>query len=176
MVEPRWLDGDEQRAWLGLVVMMSSLDAALDSQLRRDSGITHGTYLVLAALSAAPGRTLRMAELAQVTHGSQSRLSHAVARLEDQGWVERTQTADDRRIVHATLTEDGLTLLRSAAPGHVAQVRRVLIDRLTAEQIGQLAAVTEAAIAALAEAGFAPNSWPPPPRSGDEPGDPSPID
>jgi DNA-binding MarR family transcriptional regulator len=160
VTEPRWLDSDERRAWLGLVVMMTSFEAALDQQLRQDSGISHATYLVLAALSRAPGETLRMSDLAEMTHGSQSRLSHSVARLEEQELVERTRPEADKRIVHATLTEGGRALLRAAAPGHVAQVRRVLIDRLSPEQLRQLTEITQVTLRGLADAGFTPRGWP----------------
>lgn len=160
MNKPKWLREDEQRAWLNLALMMSGIDGALDHQLQRDSGISHRTYLFLAALSNAPDGTMRMTDLAQATHGSPSRVSHAVARLEMDGWVERSRPDDDKRLVYATLTEAGRALLRTAAPGHVAEVRKVLIDRLSAEQLQQLTEIAGASLNALAELGFAPPGWP----------------
>src|SRR5690242_10359889 len=88
--EPRWLTADERRAWMALVGLLARLGGALDAQLRRDAGISHFDYTVLAALSEAPGRTLRMSTLAALAEGSLPRLSQVVARLEAKGWVRRT--------------------------------------------------------------------------------------
>ncbi len=160
MNEPRWLHENEQRAWLSLALMMSAIDGALDHQLQRDSGISHRTYMFLAALSQSPGGSMRMTDLAQATHGSPSRISHAVARLEVDGWVVRSRPDTDKRLVHATLTAAGLAVLRAASPGHVAEVRKVLIDRLSAEQLEQLTEIAGASLDALAELGFATPGWP----------------
>jgi DNA-binding MarR family transcriptional regulator len=139
---PRWLDADEQRAWQALAGVVIRLDAALDAQLRRDSGISHFEYAVLAALSGAPGQTLRMSELAALAEGSLSRLSQVVARLERRGWVRRTPDPDDGRYTLAILTEDGLGKLTAAAPGHVRQVRRLIFDPLTKAQVRQLTSIS----------------------------------
>src|SRR6185369_15833500 len=93
----RWLSDEEQRAWRRLAAVTMLLPAALESQLQRDAGLTHFGYWVLAMLSEAPGRTLRMSELAALAHGSQSRLSHLVAKLEERGWVRREKVGDDGR-------------------------------------------------------------------------------
>ncbi|MCO1656796.1 MarR family winged helix-turn-helix transcriptional regulator [Pseudonocardia humida] len=126
------------RAWLSYVAGSTLLEAALDRQLQRDSGMPHAYYQILAMLSEAPDRTRRMSDLAAATQSSQSRLSHAVSRLEANGWVRRSQCPDDRRGTLATLTEQGMAVLREAAPGHVRTVREHLFDRLTPEQVEQL--------------------------------------
>ena len=131
----RWLTDDEQHAWrqLGAVTML--LPAALESQLQRDAGLTHFAYWVLAMLSEAPDRTLRMSELAALAHGSQSRLSHLVAKLEERGWVRRERVGGDGRGHAAVLTEAGYDLLVATAPQHVEEVRRLVFDALTPEQV-----------------------------------------
>jgi DNA-binding MarR family transcriptional regulator len=91
-----------------------------------------------------------MSELATQTRSSRSRLSHAVARLEERGWVVREDCLTDRRGQLATLTDTGFAVLRDAAPGHVAAVRGYLIEALDDEQLGQLAAIGEAIIAKVA--------------------------
>jgi DNA-binding MarR family transcriptional regulator len=136
--EPRWLEPDEMEAWLAYVGGSTLLDAALDRQLQRDSGMPHAYYQILVMLSHAPGRTLRMSELAMATQSSQSRLSHAVARLERQGWIRRTPCPNDRRSTFAQLTDAGYAALEAAAPGHVRTVRKHLFDRLTSDQVRQL--------------------------------------
>ena len=103
--EPRWLDAEEAQAWRALAITMARLPAALDAQLRRDAGISHFEYQVLALLSEAPGRTLRMSALAAQAEGSLPRLSQVVARLEQRGWVRRTPDPADGRYTLATLTD-----------------------------------------------------------------------
>src|SRR3712207_9432620 len=70
-------------AWLPLVRLVTLLPQRLDGQLREDAGIGHVYYQILAMLSQAPDEHLRMSELAGLTAISPSRLSHAVAALED---------------------------------------------------------------------------------------------
>src|SRR6478752_5167904 len=102
---PRWLTEEEKLAWLGLVSAMVRLPAALDAQLQRDAGISHFEYQVLAGLSMSAERTLRMSELAQMSDGSLSRLSHVISRLEKRGWVRRTPDPADGRYTLAVLTD-----------------------------------------------------------------------
>jgi DNA-binding MarR family transcriptional regulator len=148
MEETRWLTAEEQRAWRAFLTACQTLFGAIDTQLARDSNIPHGYYEILVHLSETPGRALRMTQLAEASTSSKSRLSHAVARLEERGWVKRTDCPTDRRGQVAELTDEGFAALAAAAPGHVAQVRRSLIDQLTPEQVTQLREISELIIAA----------------------------
>ena len=136
--EPRWLDAEEREAWLALASTLIRLPSALDEQLRRDAGISHFEYQVLANLSQVPDRTLRMSMLATRTEGSLPRLSQVVARLEQRGWVRRTPDPADGRYTLAILTDEGWTKAAEAAPGHVEEVRRLVFDPLTKPQSRQL--------------------------------------
>jgi DNA-binding MarR family transcriptional regulator len=136
--EPRWLTAEERQAWLAVASVIMRLPSALDGQLRRDAGISHFEYQVMAMLSEAPERTLRMSELAMLAEGSLSRLSQVVARLEKQHWVRRTPDPSDGRYTLAILTDDGWDKVVATAPGHVREVRRLVIDPLTKAQILQL--------------------------------------
>lgn len=147
----RWLSAAEQRAWRAYLESTWLLLDALDRQLQADAGMPHGYYEILVRLSEAPQRRLRMSELAQATRSSRSRLSHAVARLEERGWVRRSDVAGDRRGQVAALTDAGFAALSAAAPGHVDTVRRHLIDRLDADQIRQLEGIGRAVLTGLAE-------------------------
>jgi DNA-binding MarR family transcriptional regulator len=138
MARRKWLDEQEQRAWRAYLFMSQLLDEALDRQLQRASGLALSHYGVLVALSEAPGHTLRMHDLAASRRFSQSRLTHAIARLERDGYVERHQCESDRRGQYAVLTPAGMAALRAAAPGHVAEVRRLVFDRLTPAQVDAL--------------------------------------
>jgi len=148
-VDTPWLDRRQLRAWIRLVGLLELLPGVLDVQLRRDAGVTHFEYYVLAMLSEAPDRTLRMTELARLTNATLPRLSHVVSRLEDRSLVERFPCPDDRRATNAQLTATGWTTVQEAAPGHVANVRRHVIDALTDEQIDQLAAIGDAILGRL---------------------------
>jgi DNA-binding MarR family transcriptional regulator len=136
--EPRWLDDDESQAWRALARMLVKLPDALDAQLRRDAGISHFEFQVLALLSEAPGATLRMSTLAALAEGSLPRLSQVVARLEQRGWVRRTPDPADGRYTLAILTGQGQVKVAEAAPGHVQEVRRLVLDPLTKVQARQL--------------------------------------
>jgi DNA-binding MarR family transcriptional regulator len=140
---PRWLSADEQAAWRTLIAVMVRLPAALDSQLQRDAGISHFDYQVLAGLSEAPERTLRMSTLAALTESSLSRLSQVVARLEKHQWVRRTPDPTDGRYTLAILTTGGWEKVVATAPGHVEAVRVHVFDTLTKTQIRQLTAIGE---------------------------------
>jgi DNA-binding MarR family transcriptional regulator len=137
-----WLTPAEQAAWRPFAALLLRLPAALDAQLQRDAGISHFEYLVLSSLSEAPDRTLRMSTLAALASSSLSRLSHVVSRLEAKGWVRREACPGDGRFINAVLTGDGWTKVTETAPGHVAAVRRVLVDALTPEEFQALGAIS----------------------------------
>ncbi len=148
-----WLSADEQRAWLAWLGATELLMGSLDAQLQRDAGFPHAYYAILAQLSHAPDRTLRMSDLASVVNASASRLSHAIGKLEDRGWVTRQQCAGDRRVTRATLTDAGHAVLAEQAPGHVAAVRKGLFDPLTSEQVTQLEQICNAVLHGLDPSG-----------------------
>jgi DNA-binding MarR family transcriptional regulator len=148
-VETRWLDDDELATWVRLVAVVELLPSVLDAQLRRDSGLTHFEYFVLAMLSEAPERTLRMTALGQRTNATLPRLSHVVRRLEERGLVERVPCPQDRRATNARLTPAGWETITSAAPGHVDMVRRHVVDALSATQLRQLRGIADALLRRL---------------------------
>ncbi|WP_030915998.1 MarR family winged helix-turn-helix transcriptional regulator [Streptosporangium amethystogenes] len=134
----RWLDDDEQRTWRAFLAASQLVQEELDRQLQRDSGMPHAYYAMLVKLSEAPDRMMRMSELATELNSSQSRLSHAMKRLEERGWARREPCAADKRVSWAILTDAGLAALTAAAPGHVEAVRQTLFDRLTPDQLHHL--------------------------------------
>ena len=133
-MDVEWLTEEESLAWRAVMSMVLQVPKPLDAQMQRDSGITLFDYFVLSYLSMSPERTLRMSELAAVTNGSLSRLSNVVKRLEQRGWVVREPDPTDGRYTLARLTDEGYAVVEAAAPGHVAAVRRYVIDPLTASQ------------------------------------------
>ena len=144
-----WLDRDQLAAWVRLVAVLELLPGVLDGQLRRDADLMHFEYFVLAMLSEAPERTLRMASLAQRTHATLPRLSHVVRRLEDRGLVQRRPCPEDGRATNARLTPGGWDAVVAAAPGHVETVRRSILDPLTPAQLEQLRTIGDALLQRL---------------------------
>jgi DNA-binding MarR family transcriptional regulator len=140
--QPRWLNDDERQAWMPFVGLLLKLPHALDSAMRRRTGLSHFEYLVMSAMSESAGRTRPMSELAELANASLSRLSHVVARLEQHGWVERTTCPDSGRVTLATLTDEGMAVVVKSAPQHLAAVRALVIDALEPSQLEQLAIIS----------------------------------
>jgi DNA-binding MarR family transcriptional regulator len=136
--KPRWLTSEERETWFSVVSALVRLPSALDAQLQRDAGLSHFEYQVLAVLSEAPDRTMRMSGLAMLAEGSLSRLSQVVSRLERRGWVRRTPDPADGRYTLAVLTDEGWSKTVETAPGHVETVRSLVFDPLTKAQARQL--------------------------------------
>jgi DNA-binding MarR family transcriptional regulator len=150
MTEEGWLTDDEQATWRAYLASVHLLDAALDRQLRRDAGMPLTYYAILVELSEAPDGEVRMSELADALRYSASRLAHAVGSMEDAGWVRRDPCHTGRGHV-AVLTPAGRQAIGTAAPAHVAEVRRLVFDRLTPSQVRVLRSVCESLIDGLDE-------------------------
>lgn len=144
----QWLSSEQQAAWRELVTVMTRMPAALDTQLQRDSGLTHFEYFVLSALSEAPERRLQLSVLAARANASLSRLSHVVTKLEKAGWVRRESIVGARGSL-AVLTDAGHDKVVEAAPGHVATVRALLFDGLDDAQVRELLALGTAMVTQL---------------------------
>lgn len=148
-MDVNWLDDSERSAWVKFVAVVELLPGVLEAQLQRDSGLTHFEYFVLAMLSEAPERTLRMTALADRTNATLPRLSHVVRRLEDRGLVQRFPCPEDGRATNARLTDAGWSVIVDAAPGHVATVRKYVIDALSPAQVRQLDTIMTALLRQL---------------------------
>ncbi|WP_033213177.1 MarR family winged helix-turn-helix transcriptional regulator [Kitasatospora phosalacinea] len=139
MDDPRWLDETEMAAWRGFVEATNLVARRLERQLKEDAGLSHTQYEILVQLSAVPGGSLRMTDLADRLVTSKSGLTYQVTQLEKAGLVARRSCPSDVRGVFAEITDQGWAVLRAAAPGHVAAVREALIDVLTPAQLAALA-------------------------------------
>jgi DNA-binding MarR family transcriptional regulator len=145
-----WLTADEQRAWRGFLLMGAKLQARLNRELQRRSGLSDADYEVLVNLSEAPGGRLRAFELCGAMHWEKSRLSHHLSRMEARGLVVREGCRTDARGAFVSLTGQGRAAIEAAAPEHVAQVRRLFFDALTPEQVEALTTISEAVLDRLA--------------------------
>lgn len=144
-----WLTEREERAWRAFLLMHARLASHLHRQLQADSQLSLSDYEVLVALADAPAGRLRPVELLQALHWEQSRLSHHVTRMRRRGLVERRECAEDGRGAFVELTPEGQRAIETAAPGHVAAVRRWFFDHLTAEQVADLERLSDRVLSQL---------------------------
>ena len=143
-----WLSADQQQVWRAYLAMNAYLNDRIERDLQREAAMPHAYYLILAMLSEAPDRSLRMNQLAAAVRSSQSRLSHAVSRLEESGWVGREPVPGDGRGQVARLTEKGYRRLLEVAPSHAETVRATLFDPLSPEQLAAFADICRTVLAA----------------------------
>ncbi|MEU4645681.1 MarR family transcriptional regulator [Micromonospora sp. NPDC023814] len=140
-LEASWLNAEEKAAWSGLISLILLLPGRLESPLQRASGLTLFEYLTLSHISEAPGRRIRMSELAYLANGSLSRLSNVVRRFEQRGWASRCADPTDARCTLVALTDTGYDIVVAAAPTHVRAVRQVVLDQLSATDQRALARI-----------------------------------
>ncbi|WP_030935339.1 MarR family winged helix-turn-helix transcriptional regulator [Streptomyces sp. NRRL B-24720] len=138
MDEPRWLDEREQRTWRSLMKMQADLSEYIERQLRTHSGLSSADYQVLAHLSEAPEGRLRSFALGDVLQWEKSRLSQHLTRMQNRDLIRRERCPTDQRGAVVVITEQGRTLIETAAPLHLADVRNVLIDHVTPAQMDLL--------------------------------------
>ncbi len=138
MTQAQWLDQREERAWRSLMEMQDGLSEFIERQLRNRCGLSLADYQVLAHLSEAPDGRLRSFELGALLHWEKSRLSQHLGRMQNRGLVSRERCLTDQRGAVIAITPRGSDLIRAAAPQHVADVREVLIDHLTATELEML--------------------------------------
>ena len=151
MSEVRWLDEAEARAWESFQLMVARLTGFMAHDLSAHSELSYSDYVVLVVLSAETSGAVRLFELAHRLGWEKSRASHQVARMAERGLVEKRRCASDRRGAFVALTQAGRDRLAAAAPSHVAAVRRVFVDRLVPEQLGQLSALSSIVLQAIEE-------------------------
>lgn len=149
--EPHWLTPEEMRIWRALGPIVTQLETALGHQLQRDSGLSFPEYYALAILSDQPDHRMRMSDLAFLVHSELSRLSHLMKRLETRGLVRREPDPTDGRYTLAILTDEGSALNASAAPGHVAEVRRLVFTDLNCSDLAALGDALESIATTLAD-------------------------
>ena len=138
MDEPRWLNDEQQQGWRALLVFINRGLPELERTIK-DHGLLVVHYMVLVELSDAPDRTMGLSDLADMANVSQSRLTHRLRTLTDQGFVTIAPDPHDARAKNATLTDEGLQWLASVAPHHAQDVQRLLFDHLTPTETRALA-------------------------------------
>ena len=137
-----WLDEKQLKEWMNFSALLIVLPGELDSEMQRLAGMTQFEYTVMAGLSEAPGRTMRISTLAQLSRGSISRMSHLIKRLEKRGWIRREPDRCDGRYTNAILTDDGYAKVVETAPGQLDLVRRLVVDALTPAQLSRLGEIS----------------------------------
>jgi len=127
---PRWLNPAEMKAWRSYIIASRRLLEVLDNDLEGHD-LSIPDYEILAQLSDAPDRRMRMSELASITLLSRSRLSHRMKVMEKAGWIKREACPTDKRGYFAVMTTKGWKAIVAAAPDHVASVRSRFLDHLS---------------------------------------------
>ena len=138
--EPKWLSSREMKAWRAYIIASRRLLEALEQDLE-DHDLSMPDYEVLAQLSEAPGRRMRMSELAEIAMLSKSRLSHRITVMEKAGWVKRQACTEDKRGSWAVMTEKGYRAIVKAAPDHVRSVRKRFLDQLSGKDQESISAL-----------------------------------
>lgn len=138
MTGARWLDEAEQRAWRAYLQLHTQLTARLSRQLQTDSNLSLADYEVLVQLTDAPTGRLRPFEIQHALQWEQSRLSHQLSRMQRRGLVARLKCSEDARGAFVELTPAGRAAIEAAAPGHVAAVRSLFLDKLGRDQLAAL--------------------------------------
>ena len=147
----RWLTPEEQQVWRGFLRLQRDVPATLSRQLVRDSGLSGAEYAVLVSLSETQSERLRPVGLMEILDWEQSRVSHQLTRMERRGLIARQECPSDGRGAFVVLTDAGREALASAAPGHVAMVRRLIFDQLTEEEIQQFGDICAKVLRAVDE-------------------------
>ena len=137
------LDDREERAWRSLIAMQEDLGEFLDRQLRSRCSLSSADFRVLAHLSEASEGRLRSFELAHLLRWEKSRLSQHLGRMQTRGLVLRERCLDDRRSAVVAITSQGRELIKTALPQHVADIRSVVIDHLSEEEMARLTAISD---------------------------------
>lgn len=149
MPQEPWLTDDQQSVWRTYLAMNAALLEIIERDMQQMGGMPMAYYLVMAMLSETPEHTLRMTQLALASQMSASRLSHAVARLEEQGWVTRTPDLHDKRGQLATLTEAGYEQLVAVSPTHAETVRHAMFDPLSDVQLNEFGQICRLVLDAI---------------------------
>lgn len=150
--ETGWLTSREEEAWRALQFMQMRLEGELARQLASESGLSYPDYVVLVALTGRSDGRMRLFELGQALGWEKSRASHHVGRMVGRGLVRKERCAEDRRGAVVIVTPRGRRAIEAAAPGHVATVRRLVIDRLSPEQLDAVGTAAETILEGLDQA------------------------
>ncbi len=133
-----WLDDEQQRIWRNWLRLNNELTATLAREMAATSDLSMADFGVLVQLTDVPDGRVRISELADNLMWERSRVSHQLKRMQARGLVERSECVEDGRGSFVGITRAGRDAIEGAAPGHVAAVRRLVIDHLTADEFADL--------------------------------------
>jgi DNA-binding MarR family transcriptional regulator len=133
MADP--LTEPEQKVWRTFIESSWALHTRLEDDLRAKTGLSMNDFHVLVTLSEAPGRRLRMGELAGRLVFSPSRITYQINSMVKRGLVRKQPCPEDGRGQEAVLTDEGMAALEYAAPLHLITVRDSFIDQLDPDEL-----------------------------------------
>ncbi len=149
MAKPKWLSADDQRTWRRWLQLNALLPVVLHRELQADAGLSLPDFEVLVQLTDTPEGRVRVSQLARGLDWERSRVSHHLTRMERRHLIRREECADDGRGAWVVLTTEGRVAIETAAPAHVATVRRLVFDALTREEIDALSTAIDKILARL---------------------------
>ena len=149
VVEPRWLNEQEQYSWVSFLVMHTKLAAEMHRQLHTEFGLSLADFDVLSQLANAPEGGVRASKLGRFLQWEKSRLSHQLKRMEQRGLIRREDCLEDSRGAMVVATELGREVIEHAAPSHVKTVRELVFDQLTKREIESLGRISNKVLARL---------------------------
>ncbi|MEU4425869.1 MarR family transcriptional regulator [Actinoplanes sp. NPDC024001] len=135
------LDAGQLGAYFALMEVSSLLQHAVEEHLRADGDLSYVQFQLLARLADSPEGRLRMTDLADGVVYSRSGLTYQAGLLDRRGLISRAPAADDERSVMVSLTDAGRALVAQVLPGHIAVVRRLLLDSLEKGDLAILSGV-----------------------------------
>jgi DNA-binding MarR family transcriptional regulator len=138
-----WLTEEQQHVWRRWLQLHRDLSAILGREMQESSALSMADFEVLVHLTDVPEGRLRVSELAGAMDWERSRLSHHIKRMEGRHMVDRRGCPDDGRGAFVSITPTGRAAIEQAAPDHVRAVRRLFVDVLSEEELGELGRIIE---------------------------------
>ena len=144
-----WLTDEPQRTWRNWLRLNRELQATLAREIAATSDLSMADFGVLVQLTDVPDGRARISELADNLGWERSRVSHQLKRMQARGLVERFECIEDGRGSFVGVTEAGRSAIADAAPGHVASVRRLVVDHLTADEFADFGRLVDRLLEAI---------------------------
>lgn len=144
-----WLTDEQQRIWRNWLRLNRELSATLAREIATTSDLSMADFGVLVQLTDVADGRVRISELADNLGWERSRLSHQLKRMQTRGLVERFECVEDGRGSFVGITAAGREAIEEAAPGHVASVRRLVVDHLSPDEFADFGRLVDRLLVSL---------------------------
>jgi DNA-binding MarR family transcriptional regulator len=134
-VPPLAPDDPRLGAWRAFLLSHARVSRRLDDELRAAHDLSLAEYDALLQIAHAPGRRLRMSQLAERVLLSRSGVTRLIDRLVADDFVVRGACPSDARGAEAVLTDAGLARLRDAARTHLQGIERYFLAAVPDDEL-----------------------------------------